>query len=109
MVEKIKPIKIIKSYKELKESKAGELILINGIGQLVIDSNSEHLKRFGYNLDKIYTLSVEGEYFVQNHYDKFAEGSDDDLNPFMKTSCRKHSDTGLESCLYDLAKQGGLF
>jgi hypothetical protein len=109
MVEQTKLIKIIKSYKELKESKAGELILVNGVGQLVIDPHSEYLKRFSFDSNKIiYTLSLEGDFFVQNHYEKFAEGSDDDLKPFMKTSCKKDSNTSLADVLYLLAKKEGL-
>jgi hypothetical protein len=108
MVELDIVVKEIKSYKELKESKPGEIISINGRRELLIDSGNAHIARFNYNPDKIYTISFEGNYVVQNHYDNYVGNDNIHLEPFMKTSCRIDSDTALENELCIIAKQGGL-
>jgi hypothetical protein len=102
-----KKFKLIKDYEDLKSSKVGELILINGRTELVINAKP-HLSRFRYNKDKIYTVSIEGNYVVQNHYDKYSGNDKIHLEPFMKTSCKLHSDTALESVLSGIAELGGL-
>jgi hypothetical protein len=103
-----KVVKIIKFYEDLKSSKPGEFILIKGRLELVINPNREYLKRFNYSLDDMYTLSVEGNFLVQNHYDNYSGNDKSHLEPFMKTSCRKDSDIPLGAELRKVATLGGL-
>jgi len=108
MVESSRLIRTIKNYKDLRDSKSGEFILINGRSEMRIDSDSEHIKKFNYNINKIYTLSLEGNYIVQNHYESIINRDDFLLEPFMKISCQINSGCALENWLYDIAKKGGL-
>jgi hypothetical protein len=102
-----KKVKIIKNYEDLKNSKPGEFILIKGRSEIVI-TTSPHLSRFDFNDSKIYTVSVEGNYVIQNHYDNYNGNDEIHLEPFMKTSCRIDSDTALENNLSGIARVGGL-
>jgi hypothetical protein len=107
VVKKTKLIKIIKSYEDLKNSKVGELILIEGRAELIINGEPS-LGRFKDNQNKISTLSIEGEYVVKNYYRNCIESYNSHLAPFKKISCRKYSDTALESKLSTIAREGGL-
>jgi hypothetical protein len=102
-----KIVKMIKSYEDLKNSKPGEFILIRGRTELVIDSKSKYLEESKYLPNHIYTLSVEGDFLVQNHYFNYSGNDKSYLDPFMKTSCRKKSGIPLGGELAKVATLGG--
>ncbi len=92
----------IRSYADLKGCEGGKVISINGRTEVIIDPFAAHLHKFGSPKARIYTVSMEGDWVVQNYY------CGESLEPFMKTCCKIGCGTGLEYSLFKIAEKGGL-
>jgi len=110
MVGKNRQIKIIKSYENLKSCSSWELVLIKGRTELVIgSSNMDLIKVDGVNHETLaYTLSLEGDYIVQNNYSSYNKNGKRVIAPTMKISFKIGADNPLERRLLGMAKHGEL-
>ena len=118
MVGKNKSVKVIKSYEDLKNSKPWDFLLINGMTEMVIGESNDYLKeanhqnltiQVNYNRNSKYTVSLEGDYIVQNSYSlSNSSKRKDKLKPYMRISFRKNFGSPLEKGLSAIAKEGGL-
>ncbi|MFA5953646.1 MAG: hypothetical protein WC812_03570 [Candidatus Pacearchaeota archaeon] len=114
-----KSLKIISNYSELRNVCIGEFISVLGRGlefvfnPILLNPNSEEYKNRHQN---IYTLSLEGNFLVENEYVIYLDNPEPDwekeyLNPKKKHSfylCPKESMSGELTELYNLAREGGL-
>jgi hypothetical protein len=111
MVEKNFEIRVkgIKTYSGLKKSNPWDLILINGRTELKVGSSLLFENApMDFDENKIYTLSLEGEFIVQNNYTNYDKKDRTHLTPVMKTSYKIGSYNNLGNKLLEIAVKGGL-
>ncbi len=108
MGKESKIVKVIKSYEDLRNSKPGDFILINGRIELIIAGEPDLNTQEDYQFTTK-SVSIEGKYIAQNVYnDNYNRKSKSPLEPFMKKLYNLDLDDPSKNNLLGIAKLGGL-